>query len=105
MKTTFTPGPWRLNRGAVLTVEADGHVGPIAELRSRLDFAGMDPRVAETREANARLVEAAPNLFDVLRDCFEYLDCIPESAVGGDDEAVALARRARAALEAAAGIY
>jgi hypothetical protein len=37
---------------------------------------------------------------DALQRCFEYLDCIPEAAAGGCDNAVRLARIARKALEA-----
>ncbi len=37
-------------------------------------------------------------LREALQACAEYLDCIPESAAGGDDEARSLAWKARAAL-------
>jgi hypothetical protein len=35
---------------------------------------------------------------EALRACCDYLDCIPESAAGGDDEALRLVKMARAAL-------
>jgi hypothetical protein len=44
-----------------------------------------------------------PQLVEALRECSEYLHDIPHSADGGDDEAVRLARLARAALAAACG--
>lgn len=46
---------------------------------------------------------AAPDLYTALQAAFEYLDAIPESAAGGDDEAVRIARQARAALAKARG--
>jgi hypothetical protein len=57
----------------------------------------------EKRETIGHLVAAAPALYVVLREVFEYLDAIPESAAGGDDDAVRLARNARAALDMAEG--
>lgn len=52
---------------------------------------------------DAQLVEAAPELLKVLREAWEYLDCIPESAAGGDDEARAIAERAYVAIKKAGG--
>ena len=49
------------------------------------------------------LLEAAPDLLEALQQCWEYLDCIPESAAGGDDEAVRLAKKARARIKQATG--
>ena len=68
-----TAGPWRLIQGAMLAVEADGHLGPLAELRSRLDYGCMHPLVAQTREANARLIVAAPDLLEALDACMGTL--------------------------------
>jgi hypothetical protein len=45
-------------------------------------------------EARAAVAE----LIAVLRDASDYFHDIPESAVGGDDSAVALAKKLRAAL-------
>jgi len=56
-------------------------------------------KVFATRERRIRA--AAPTLLAALIECYEYLDAIPESAVGGDDVAVALARKARAAIKEA----
>lgn len=67
MSAGHTPGPWRLEQTACLSVVADGHLGALAELRSRLDYGGMHPAVAATREANARLIAAAPELLEALR--------------------------------------
>ena len=75
MSAKHTPGPWRLYQGPLLYVEADNHVGPIAELRSRLDYGRMHPLVAETRDANARLIAAAPDLLEALKELLgPYVD-------------------------------
>ena len=39
----------------------------------------------------ARLLASALDMYELLRQCHDYLDCIPETAAGGDDEARALA--------------
>jgi hypothetical protein len=46
----------------------------------------------------APLNEREVQLIGVLRECADYLECIPESAAGGDDEAIRLTRVARAAI-------
>ena len=53
--------------------------------------------------ANASLIQAAPDLLDALRACAEYLGCIPETAAGGDDEAMRLTRLASDVLARATG--
>jgi hypothetical protein len=55
--------------------------------------------------ANARLIAAAPDLHRLAIAARDYLSGIPETAAGGDDAAVALARqidRLIASIEAAA---
>ena len=46
----------------------------------------------------AKRIAGAPDLEAALRLCRDYLSCIPESAAGGDDEAVYLTRIANEAL-------
>jgi hypothetical protein len=46
---------------------------------------------------------AAPALCEALQACRDYLDAIPESAAGGDDEAISLVRKADAVLAKARG--
>jgi hypothetical protein len=53
---------------------------------------------AAKRDPRNALIEA---LAAALRDCRDYLECIPEAAAGGDDEAGRLTRLANAALTAA----
>lgn len=66
--SNHTPGPWHIERGTSVYVRADDahHIGPICSMRSRLDYPGMDPIVAETCDANARLIAAAPELLAAL---------------------------------------
>lgn len=94
MNTKHTPGPWKLEDGPLgRYIYADGRVWAIACMY----------KVADQREANARLVCAAPDMLDVLRRAFEYLDNIPETAAGGDDEAVEIARAAKKVIAQAEG--
>jgi len=51
----------------------------------------------------APLWSAAPDMYDALKAAFEYLDAIPETAAGGDGEAIRIARLCRAALAKARG--
>ena len=46
----------------------------------------------------ARKIVGIPDVEAALRLCRDYLSCIPESAAGGDDDAVYLARIASEAL-------
>ena len=100
METKHTPGPWALdwNVARIDVFSADAATLVATVRRSTLSQA-----IDEAARANARLIAAAPGLYDALREVFEYLDAIPESAVGGDDDAVWLARKARAAIAKAEG--
>lgn len=50
-------------------------------------------------EADATIAE----LLEALQACRDYLSSIPESAAGGDDDAVRLVRDAETAIKAAKG--
>lgn len=54
--------------------------------------------VCRVMPKQATLIAAAPKLLEALRRCADYLDCIPESAAGGDDEAGRLTREARRSI-------
>ena len=95
MSAQHTPGPWRLYQGPLLYVEADGHLGPIAELRSRLDVGYLHPLVAETREANARLIAAAPDLLEACKLIVSAFDALaPASAARNEPMQINAARAA-----------
>lgn len=98
--SAHTPGPWHIERGTSVYVRADDahHVGPICSIRSRLDYPGMDPIVAETLDANARLIAAAPDLLAALRSLvMEHGGTL--GCQRGDERAVAV----RAAIAKATG--
>lgn len=63
-----TPGPWRVEHGTSCYIYADEahHIGPICSMRSRLDYPAMNPKVADTLDANAHLIAAAPDLLYAL---------------------------------------
>jgi hypothetical protein len=97
----LTPGPWALD-----CAEEDAYYRCIMaqqKIVARVMLRGIMGNKLDYAEANARLIAAAPEIYDALRDVFEYLDAIPESAAGGDDEAVNLARKCRAAIAKADG--
>ena len=58
----------------------------------------LDEKRLGEPEKYARLIVAAPELLLMLNIVTDYLDCIPESAAGGDDEAVQLVRQCRATI-------
>lgn len=97
-ESKHTPGPWTVgvdeqDHGRPYVKDAEGYV--VCALI-------FEPGTGEP-EANARLIAAAPDLLEALRACHDYLSCIPESAAGGDDDAVGLTRRAAAAISKATG--
>jgi hypothetical protein len=56
--SSFTPGPWNIFQSIGLEVEADGI--PICEIWQRGD--------EEQEQANARLIAAAPDLLEALKE-------------------------------------
>lgn len=52
----------------------------------------LGPTLPEA-EAMAAMFAASPDMAALLKECADYLGCIPESAAGGDDAAVYLCRR------------
>lgn len=101
----YTKGPWRVARRNIVAIEADDHMGPVAEVLARLDLPASDPAVEETREANAHLIAAAPDLLAVARmvdalalDEFPEGPDDPHTDAGCDPGTLALWRAARAAI-------
>jgi hypothetical protein len=93
MTTQHTPGPWELRQSVrgywFIDCEQGGESYTLTAL--------------ECNEADARLMAAAPDLLAALQECVDYLDCIPEAAAGGCDDARKLVRIARAAIAKATG--
>jgi len=63
MTTKHTPGPWSIGdrqaNNNTLPIHADIHIEPIASILPR-------PFYADTQEANARLIAAAPEILSLL---------------------------------------
>ena len=83
-------------------------VQPRGEREDEAEFTGTDLSrrtdavalaLASLASPQAAPVEP-PDLATALRACAEYLECIPETAAGGDDAAAKLAQFARSALAA-----
>lgn len=77
MKTQHTPGPWLFQAGAIWNSKPPALTPPdektrIATVHSNLDgldaFAAFDAGPDKEAEANARLIAAAPELAEALRD-------------------------------------
>lgn len=103
----FTPGPWEANRCGEACPNRWNVIAELGEnergirlirtIDQVLDYCGADEA-----EANARLIAAAPRLYEALSDLMENPDF--DTAIGGNPEMVEqLIERARAALAQARG--
>ena len=68
MKTKYTPGPWICHSGMVWKPDDTGDGTPIA----RMDR-DTDKTAPTERDANARLIAAAPELKAALVECVQVL--------------------------------
>ncbi|MEN4917534.1 hypothetical protein ABE485_02595 [Achromobacter spanius] len=72
MTTSFTPGPWEEFKGIVSA--ENGSVVGIADCRNALvgsEWSGTDFATRSHRDANARLISAAPELLNLLSEAVE----------------------------------
>lgn len=107
----FTPGPWLLDGTCVYFLDWDGesYEGRGKDYRRQLSnrfwcsVQGTPRRIPEAELiANARLIAAAPELYEALRDFFENPDFV--CTVGGNPIRVqAMMARGIAALKKARG--
>jgi hypothetical protein len=103
METKFTPGPW-----VAVIGKCGDHAGYVHS-EKRVDGGGY-PIVADipertrhgTHEANARLIAAAPELFEALNLYVEYTKLGIQSGDSGSIE-LELMKTAQAALAKATG--
>jgi hypothetical protein len=72
MKTTHTPGPWRVHEKSP-TLVIDKHGLVIAQAHSYAECGIM----RDEAEANARLIAAAPELLEALESVVEMYDARP----------------------------
>lgn len=99
MTTTHTPGPWSADWGYIVAPDVTGkhvdlYVATIAE-------EDEDGRVVpeHERDANARLIAAAPDLLAALREAFNAFAFDDEGPVWADSTIA----KARAAIARATG--
>ena len=79
MKTQHSPGPWRVAKQGEIE-SADG--SPIADVAVFVQWNTTDGIKEEAMpwESNAKLIAAAPELLDALRELYEtalVMECIP----------------------------
>ena len=82
METKFTPGPWRLNFGVdegkpfpedwkQVSISSKSEYGPVIVT---IDFENWDV-TKEQGQANARLIAAAPDLYEACKEFVRKVDC------------------------------
>ena len=67
MSAKHTPGPWKIERGYSTIIKSIGPCVPD-------EYAGS--AWLEVSESDARLIAAAPDLLDELRECRDLLMCV-----------------------------
>lgn len=97
-KTTHTPGPWLIAGGTtVYALNAHGYNRFSAQVQRGYADSKW-PIEAEEMEANTRLIAAAPELLDALKDCLAFLERDMPVASSGPER-----RKASAAIAKATG--
>ena len=108
----FTPGPWTLCRtiDGEKTVAFHVAADPHGSLHPVVEYREGKVRAPEEIEANARLISAAPELVEALRDVTQHLHVLsagevddPKAGITGWRECHEAIDRARAALAKATG--
>ena len=101
----FTPAPWKVTRDmGALTLD----IGVTDYVPDSDDFRGMVAWISETngigsdeRQANARLIAAAPSLYEALKGLLEEVDAHLDYE--DDPDMQKAAERAREAIQQATG--
>ena len=80
---THTPGPWTMEFGCVYRVGSREY-GPDGDEMSRIALMDRDNHLTTPteRDANARLIAAAPALLEALQDIIETVECSTVYEVG-----------------------
>lgn len=95
----FTPGPWVVHpfvaRVDCQKISEKGGLLPVCQL-----LWPTDERTEQETEANARLIAAAPALYEALKDCHMRLQTARDIGNAADDAALA---KGSAALSLALG--
>ncbi len=90
MKMKHTPGPWTANlapQGGFDIEKDPNDLGRYMVLATR----NADEARAEEMHANARLIAAAPDLLEALRDMVSDRECLSEATVAFAKAAIAKA--------------
>ena len=105
-ETKWISGPWHVDPDLVLrrgytAISAEDHYG-LAQVVSRMDDADEDDEYTATLEASARLIAAAPELYEALEECKRVLSDLQSTQLEGTRTRAAW-EKARAALAKARG--
>ena len=91
-ETRWTPGPWKVNPKTPSTVVTpDGMIS--------VSWSSTDGHYERLAEANANLIAAAPDLYDALDRCLNFI----ENTEGEIGATLECGDKARAALAKACG--
>ena len=80
MTTTHTPGPWKIIKGDFVVAPDNGTVAQV----------GTPTTPAREHEANARLIAAAPEMLEALRDMVLHEGEREVDGIGLEHESIAL---------------
>ena len=80
MSAPFTPGPWAIDYPAIYSMEKGERVGRVASV-------SISYKDTATYEANARLIAAAPDLFEALDALNDHWNGVGDYDNSPDDEA------------------
>ena len=101
MSAKHTPGPWRPTFGQLVRVFPKGSNSPICGVHIRGKFVGKQKRSHEEADANARLIAAAPDMLEALKEIETRLS--GDGYVDSDDKVAGL-MSIRAAIAKAEGV-
>lgn len=94
----ISPAPWRKQGNSLITgtiIASDG--------TDVIDYGWNRYLIGKYGDQNARLISAAPDLYEALRECLEVLDEVEECFQEVDEETSKMMGKARAAIEKAGG--
>lgn len=97
----YTPGPWAISRNTSMSVVGKND-RPVCSTGGYQDNRVDSSVLLAENEANARLIAAAPDLYEALKEADAELETLA-CAMGLTSELVAVCERVKAALAKAEG--